>query len=191
MKKAETAKMRNTRPPTTWTEEQNKEMNIDNQHRPRKTKYLHNSDDMTRMTNLKWRDGLSAPAIQFIHILICFHWHMARHQLCIIIIMGVVILARPLQRWCELRAKLDKSQNVWSFFSHSEAPMRLFQVEVQAKWPSWSPSDRACFWQWLVETLWVSRTMMRTKITGWRMLIRSLLNSWFERVDGAAIDINF
>ena len=28
-----------------------------------------------------------APAIQFIHILICFHWHMACHQLCIIIII--------------------------------------------------------------------------------------------------------
>ena len=29
----------------------------------------------------------TAPAIQFIHILICFHWHMAHHQLCIIIII--------------------------------------------------------------------------------------------------------
>ena len=27
----------------------------------------------------------SMPVIQFIHILICFHWHTARHQLCIII----------------------------------------------------------------------------------------------------------
>ena len=34
-----------------------------------------------------WQSSSSAPGIQFIHILICFHWHMARHQLCIIIII--------------------------------------------------------------------------------------------------------
>ena len=36
---------------------------------------------------LYWQSSSSAPEIQFNHILICFHWHMARHQLCIIIII--------------------------------------------------------------------------------------------------------
>ena len=44
-----------------------------------------------------------APAIQFIHILICFHWHMARHQLCIIIIIIIIILSllRLLKPWMQ------------------------------------------------------------------------------------------
>ena len=33
---------------------------------------------------------VSAPANQFIHILMCFHWHTARHQLCIIIIIIII-----------------------------------------------------------------------------------------------------
>ena len=32
----------------------------------------------------------SMPVIQFIHILIRFHWHTARHQLCIIIIIIII-----------------------------------------------------------------------------------------------------
>ena len=37
-----------------------------------------------------WQSSSSVPEIQFNHILICFHWHMARHQLCIIIIIIII-----------------------------------------------------------------------------------------------------
>ena len=53
-----------------------------------------------------WQSSSSAPAIQFNHILICFHWHMARHQLRIIII----IIIMRLQGNCNY-TKLQKKYN--------------------------------------------------------------------------------
>ena len=47
--------------------------------------FWRNLKDHKSMKSSSWT------AIQFIHISICFHWHMARHQLCIIIIIIIII----------------------------------------------------------------------------------------------------